>query len=115
MSLNAPERHHRCIYPQNAKAMDVYSFGMLYLWLLFGVDAPKPLPYPLGASSDARILASVALDWSQKNDSLLSWKKDGLLKSAIQLVTEDGRFVSEIKSDLTHFFRGSLHLILRSV
>lgn len=84
--------------------MDVYSFGMLYLWLLFGVDPPKPLPYPLGASSDARILAFVALDWSQKNDSVLSWKKDGLLKSVIQLVTEDGRFVSEIKSDLTHFF-----------
>ena len=82
---------------------------MLCLWLLFGVDSPKPLPYPLGAASDARIFSSEALDWSQKIDLLLSWKKDGLLKSAIHSVTEDGRFVSEIENDLTHFIRGSLH------
>ena len=106
--FNIPEHHHRCIYPQDAKAMDVYSFGMLCLWLLFGVDSPKPLPYPLGAASDARI-SFEALDWSHKIDLLLSRKKDGLLKSAIHSVTEDGRFVSEIENDLTLFFRGSLH------
>ena len=31
----APERHHRAIWPEEAKKMDAYSFGMLCLWLLF--------------------------------------------------------------------------------
>ena len=31
----APERHHREILPRQARKMDVYSFGMLCLWLLF--------------------------------------------------------------------------------
>ncbi len=30
----APERHHRKFFPGDARKMDVYSFGMLCLWLL---------------------------------------------------------------------------------
>ena len=30
----APERHHREFFPEKAKKMDAYSFGMLCLWLL---------------------------------------------------------------------------------
>ena len=30
----APERHYRAFYPEKAKKMDIYSFGMLCVWLL---------------------------------------------------------------------------------
>ena len=30
----APERHHREFFPEKARKLDVYSFGMLCLWLL---------------------------------------------------------------------------------
>ena len=31
----APEHHHRQVRPTQARKMDIYSFGMLCLWLLF--------------------------------------------------------------------------------
>lgn len=43
---NAPEHHERELHPKAAKAMDVYSFGMLCLWLLFAVGASSTLPLP---------------------------------------------------------------------
>ena len=30
----APERHHRDVFPHEARKMDAYSFGMLCMWLL---------------------------------------------------------------------------------
>ncbi|KAH8587931.1 kinase-like domain-containing protein [Bisporella sp. PMI_857] len=38
---NAPENHNREFLPQAAKEMDAYSFGMLCLWLLFGIDSSQ--------------------------------------------------------------------------
>lgn len=105
---NAPEYHDRYFYPQGAKAMDVYSFSMLCLWLLFGVEISETMPYPSGAANDAGVFSFEARDWSRKGDLLLSWKRDWLLEWAIQLAAGDGRFTTEIGDGVTQFFRSSL-------
>lgn len=38
----APERHYRGFYPEKAKKMDIYSFGMLCVWLLCYNTESKP-------------------------------------------------------------------------
>lgn len=105
---NAPEHHRRSFYPHHAKAMDVYSFSMLCLWLLFGVEISETMPYPSGAANDIRIFSFEARDWFQKEDLLRSWKRDWLLEWAIQLVIGDGRFATEVRDRITQFFQSSL-------
>jgi serine/threonine protein kinase len=39
---NAPEWHHRAFKPSDAAKMDVYSFGMTCLWILFREDEKYP-------------------------------------------------------------------------
>ena len=105
---NAPEHHGRHFYPQGAKAMDVYSFGMLCLWLLFGVESPKTMSLPLRTVNDSQSFSFEAQDWSQKEDLLLAWKRDRLLELAIQLVAEHGNFATKMRGNLTRFFQSSL-------
>ena len=111
---NAPEYHHRYFYPKDAKAMDVYSFGMLCLWLLFSVESSKTIPYPSGVANGAHVFSFEAQDWSQKGDLLLSWKRDRLLGWAIWLVAKYGHFGTEIEDSLTQFFQSSLCFSHRS-
>jgi serine/threonine protein kinase len=40
---NAPEYHDRYFFPEEAKRMDVYSFGLLCFWFLFGTCGQLPL------------------------------------------------------------------------
>jgi serine/threonine protein kinase len=105
---SAPEHRHRYFCPQDAKAMDVYSFGMLCLWLLFGAESSETMTYPSGAANDAASFSFEARDWFQKGDLLLSWKRDRLLEWTIQQVTEDKHFTAEMVDKVTQFFRSSL-------
>ena len=105
---NAPERHHRHFLPQDAKAMDVYSFGMLCLWLLFGVESSKTTPSTSDTANGSPVFHFKAEDWHEKDDLLLSWKNNRLIEWAIWLVAEDERFATEMRDNLTQFFRSSL-------
>lgn len=40
---NAPEYHERYFSPEQAKRMDIYSFGLLCFWFLFGTSDQLPL------------------------------------------------------------------------
>ena len=105
---NAPEHHNRYFCPQDAKAMDVYSFSMLCLWLLFGVGSSETIPYSLRAADDTGLFSFEAGDWSQKGDLLRSWKRDRLLDWTVQLMVKPGNFGTKIRENLTQFFRSTL-------
>ncbi|KAF2800340.1 kinase-like protein [Melanomma pulvis-pyrius CBS 109.77] len=107
---NAPEHHHRYFRPQDAKAMDVYSFGMLCLWLLFGVESFETMPYSSTAANVTEVFSFKAQDWSGREDLLLSWKSNRPLDWATKLVAEDGRLTAEIKERMTCFFQSSLRV-----
>lgn len=109
---NAPERHNRHFHPQNAKAMDVYSFSMLCLWLLFGVDSSSTMPSPPGTiTNDSQVLCFEVHDRPEKENLLLSWKcdkDDRLLKWAIWLAAGSQRCATEMEDNLSQFFQSSL-------
>ena len=105
---NAPEHHNRYFYPQGAKAMDVYSFGMLCLWLLFGIESSETTLSPSETANNSLVFSFKAEDWHKKDDLLLSWKRDRLLEWAVGLVAEHGSFASKIREDLTQLFQSSL-------
>ena len=109
---NAPEHHHRYFSSRDAKAMDVYSFSMLCLWLLFGVNTSDIMPHPSEVIiDDSQALCFQAQGWPEKKDLLLSWKMDKddrLLEWAHWLVADHGRFAIETEKNLIQFFQRSL-------
>jgi len=44
MPWDAPEHHHRGFSHYQAMKMDIYSFGMLCLWLIFKEKVPETIP-----------------------------------------------------------------------
>jgi serine/threonine protein kinase len=54
----APEHHYKGCTISEAKKMEVYSFGMLCLWVLFQEGFGKSLPGLIGAIQDERSLFS---------------------------------------------------------
>jgi len=76
------------------------------------VEFSATMPFPPGVTvDDYRTLCFEIQNWSQKENLLLSWKSDGddrLLKWAIWLLAENGHFATEMKDNLTQFFRSSL-------
>jgi serine/threonine protein kinase len=94
----APEHHARYFTSQSAKAMDVYSFGILCLWLLFDNKSLKAEQFSFEAEY-----------WQDKGDVLLFWKNNKLLDWAMQLVADDASIGMETKSSLTSFFHSCLN------
>lgn len=94
---NAPEHHDRAFYPQTAKAVDVYSFGMLCLWVLFDNRSLRTQDFSFEAEY-----------WQNKHDLSLFWKINKLLDWAMQLVADDARIGIEMKSSLSSFFQSCL-------
>lgn len=94
----APEHYGRRQFTsQEAKMMDVYSFGMLCLWLLFYKEH-------LGVDD----FSFEAAYWQDKDEKLFIWKKNKLLSWAIQLVADDAGIRPETKRRLDLFFRSCL-------
>jgi hypothetical protein len=89
---NAPEHDGQAFQASEAKKIDVYSFGMLCLWLLFEAKFPASLPSSLGTPADKEQFVSF-------EDLLKSWKRD-LLRFAISLIGEHDR--------LSQFFYSTL-------
>ncbi|KAF2110563.1 kinase-like domain-containing protein [Lophiotrema nucula] len=102
---NAPEHMWQTVEMKEAKLMDVYSYGLLCLWLLLCVDSAS-------ASRSFR-----ALDWMQylgfttERSLLHAWKQDQddpLLKWAIWALSEHGTFDIDMEQDLVKFFKSCL-------
>lgn len=93
----APEHHVRYFTSQSAKVMDVYSFGMLCLWLLFDNKS-------LGAAQ----FSFEAEYWQDKDELLLFWKINKLLDWTMQIVADDTSIGTEMKRSLTSFFQSCL-------
>lgn len=93
----APEHHVRYFTSQSAKVMDVYSFGMLCLWLLFD-----------NKSLGTEHFSFKAAYWENKEDLLVFWKNHKLLNWAMQLVGDDASIGAEIKPSLASFFQSCL-------
>jgi serine/threonine protein kinase len=100
----APEYHKRYFTSQSAKLMDTYSFGMLCLWLLF--DSTNT---PFGAQNDTMSFHFKAEYWQDKEELLMSWKKDKLIDWATGLVANDASIGVETKTNLIQLFKSSLN------
>jgi serine/threonine protein kinase len=98
----APEYHRRRFTSQSAQAMDMYSFGMLCLWLLF--DA-----VPSRVQDDTTNFSFEAEPWKGKYDLLLTLKNHRLLDWAVEVVANDAKIGDELKTQLKQFFLSSLH------
>jgi len=107
---NAPEHHNREFWPQAAKKMDVYSFGILCLWLLFGAEPSPNMPLPSGFTQEEGFFISFEKPEQERN-LLETWKRDSsdqLSEWASWLVKEHGYFDSSVKNSLAKFFESTL-------
>lgn len=97
---DAPEFHHQ-VRPAQARKMDVFSFGMLCLWLLFEkyFSGVKQLP------EDASWV-QCGLGMPEILEELKRTKS--LTQFANQLLMAEEEFVAEQKQHLEWFFNGSL-------
>lgn len=83
--------------------MDIFSFGMVCLWMLFGVDLP------LDSTGDNRRLISFDEDCEPATNCLERWKtddeKDELTAWAISIIPE---CIGSKRNDITSFFKSAL-------
>lgn len=105
---NAPEHHRFSFRPDQAKQMDVYSFGMLCFWLIFKAGSSVDLPIPPDTILESGQFMSFEQHKPDKN-LLQLWKRDNkLVEWVCWLVREDGQFDSSTKNRLVSFFWSTL-------
>jgi len=105
---NAPEYHDRYFRPEQAKQMDVYSFGLLCFWLVFQAGSSGDLPLPSDTILKSGQLFSFERD-QPENNLLQVWKGDNrLVNWFCWLVQENDHFNSSTKNHLVSFFRFTL-------
>jgi serine/threonine protein kinase len=97
---NAPEHHHREFLVSKAKKMDVYSFGVLCLWLLFERNS-IPSSYTRDIQKSERRPSFKNVLESRAGDESFS----GL---SFDLLSEDKHFDDDIKTRLGMFFACTL-------
>ena len=105
---NAPERHDRPIKAEQAKQMDVYSFGLLCFWLAFKAGSSVELSLPLDMTLE--IGQFVSFEQNQAEENLLQlWRSDNKLVDWIcWLIRQDGHLDNSKKDRLMSFFRATL-------
>lgn len=105
---NAPEYHARAFRPEQAKQMDVYSFGLLCFWLLFKAASSADLPLPPDTIlNDGQFIRFK--EYKSEKNLLQLWKRDSkLIEWVCWLVREDDRIDSSTKDRLGSFFRFTL-------
>lgn len=83
--------------------MDIFSYGMVCLWMLFGVDVP------LGSTGDNGQLISFEEDCDPATNCLEKWKIDGeedeLTAWAISIIPER---VGIKRTDITSFVKSTI-------
>ena len=105
---NAPEWHDRSFKPEQAKRMDVYSFGLLCFWLIFKAGASVDLSLP----PDTILGSGQFISFRQnqpKHNLLQLWRGDNrLMKWICWLVHKDDRLNGNTKDHLKSLFRSTL-------
>jgi serine/threonine protein kinase len=104
---NPPEHHNRHFFPEEAKRMDIYSFGLLCFWLLFGTSDQLPLA-PWMQYENAE---SISFEGSESLDIFECLKKnedDNLLRWIAWLIDYQEDFNDSERNDLKQFFRFTL-------
>ena len=103
----APEHHFRC-QPAQALRMEVFSFGMLCLWVLFEEDLSAKKLLPLGALGAEPYLQKKG----EKDRSIIvleEWKNDDKLAFlAQQFVATEQDLDDSKKVALQEFFGATL-------
>jgi serine/threonine protein kinase len=104
---NAPEYHNRHFSPEEAKRMDIYSFGLLCFWLLLGNSGHLTLaPWMQFENAD-----SISFEGNNEMldilESLKESKDDSLLLWIAWLVDRREDFKEE-RNNLMQFFRFTL-------
>lgn len=107
---SAPEHHNRYFNPQAAKAMDVYSFGMMCLWLIFGeaIFNESTLSSPI-----ENHMQYVDFKDEFRAKMLESWKSDShneLLKRAVKMSQRYSYVNHGLAQNWVDFFRCTLAL-----
>jgi serine/threonine protein kinase len=99
----APEHHHRGFRPENARNMDMFSFGVLSLWVMYR-------PYLSGTSLLPAELLWTSQYITSRTKDVDRWtldelkKRDELVKFAQQLVSDDTGLEDSAKYELRVFF-----------
>lgn len=100
---HAPEWHSRVFPPEDAKRMDIFSYGMVCLWMLFGVDVLRE------STSAGDQLISFEEDSDPTRNCLETWKfesgKDELMSWAISIIPEH---VGTKRHDVICFFESTV-------
>ena len=91
---DAPEYHSRGFLSQAAQKMDVYRFGLLCLWLLFGSSGQTPLA-PWMAQENGHFI-NLLEDLKSDENALLKW--------ATWLVEELEGIENDMKDNSNQFF-----------
>lgn len=101
---HAPEWHDGQFQPEAAKRMDIFSFGLVCLWMLFGVGLSLT---PMKV--DERFI-SFDENYSGTQNLLKEWKavceRDELVTWAISLIPKD--LEPKWRSNLTSFFESTV-------
>lgn len=82
---SGPEHQGQKFQALEAKRMDIYSFSMLCLWLIFGAESFTTIPVTTADHGE-----------------------DGLSIWVSRLVAKESRFTTDTKDNLTQFFRSSI-------
>lgn len=98
----APEWHVRELSLMNAKKMDIYSFGLLCIWMFFRKEHMTDIGFPSAkidmAFSRSNQEATAAIQaLKQKGDAMLNW--------ALQLLQKNTEMKDHIRSCLEQVFR----------
>lgn len=104
---NAPEYHDRFFKPEQAKQMDVYSFGLLCFWLVFKAGSSVDLMLPPNTILESGQF--ISFKHSSEKDLLRLWRSDNkLVEWVCWSVNRDSHFDDDTKLHLESFFRSTL-------
>ena len=106
---NAPEHHYRHFNPSAAKRIDIYSFGLLCFWVVFGASLDA-LPLPPQTASDKGQFTSFEEHLLELNlaECRMYDSNNELSEWATWLVMESGDFKNGIDEKLAQFFNLTL-------
>ena len=107
---DAPEYHARPFRPEQAKQMDVYSFGLLCYWLIFEANFSDDIALRRDTSPQRDHAVNVSRCQPER-DLLRLWKKDNQLIGWIcRRVGASSAFDNSMKGRLVSLFRLTLAL-----
>jgi len=105
----APEHHHRGFSFCQAVKMDIYSFGMLCLWLIFEKQLSKTIPPEVVGETRGYAVFSLRYIECQGQNHLSDLKSENLLpKLASYLIVTNSDLDDVQKENLQIFFNSSL-------